>query len=165
MRLTVVFSLLVMFFSFTANAAAQKANFSGTWTLNADKSITGSGRGGMRSGSSKMIVKLKKNKMTVETFRKNRDGKESSSIKKYTLDGKKCKNKSRRGKSVSTVNWKDDGTSLTIFTETFMSFGNREFTMESEAVWTLEEGFLKIKSVRTTPRGEMESTLVYELKK
>ena len=43
-----------------------------------------------------------------------------------------------------------------------MSRGDREFTMESKAVWSLDEDALTIVTTRSTPMGERTSTAVYD---
>ncbi|MBN2415664.1 hypothetical protein JXO52_07470 [bacterium] len=150
-----------------------KVDFSGTWIMNADKSDMGGGPGGDRGGrggrgfggGGPMVVEMKDNTMTVTTTRTGRDGEEMTTVMTYTLDGKECENESGRGSSVSTAVWSKDGKSITINTETHMSFGDREMTMNSEEVWSMDGAALKIKSVRSTPRGDMESTRVYDKEK
>ena len=52
-----------------------------------------------------------------------------------------------------------------MYTERYISFGDREMTIETEAVWSLEEGALTIKNITTTQRGERKSTRVYDKEK
>ena len=173
MKVTAILLVAVMLMSFTVVAAQDKVEFSGTWIMNADKSEIpemggrGSRGGGGRrgGGASDMIVKVEGNKMSVETTRKDRDGADMTTVMKYTLDGKQCANESGRGESVSTAKWSKDGKSLVIYTETYISFGDREMTIESEATWMFDKEMLKVKTVRTTQRGEMETTIAYDKKK
>ncbi len=163
------FSLL-LFIVLLASAQSEKTNFSGTWILDASKSDmgdAGSGRGGRGMGfaPTKMVVTQEKNKLTVVSFRKNRNGEETSITANYTLDDKKCKNTIGDRTSVSTAEWSEDGKSLIIRSE--MTFGrdDREFTMHSEANWSLEEGELVIETTRSTPMGERTTKAVYKLEK
>lgn len=169
MRSFVLFIIVVFLMSAVVVSAQEgKVNFSGEWTLNADKSEFGGGgggggRGGGRGmGSSKMIVEQKDNALTVETFRQNRDGEEVSTTNTYTLDGKKSNNESNFGTTVSVVNWSKDGKTLTIESTMTGSRGGQEFTMESTAVWSLEGNILTVETTRSTPRGEMTSKAVYD---
>lgn len=147
-----------------------KVNFSGTWIMNADKSEMGDfgggrgGRGGRGGGEPRpMVVEMKDNKLIVTTTRPSRDGGDMTSVMTYTLDGKECENEGFRGStSVSIATWAKDGKMITIQTETNMSFGDRDMTMNSEEVWSLDGENLVVKSVRSTPRGDSESTRVYD---
>lgn len=113
----------------------------------------------------KMVVTQEGNKLTVVSFRKNRNGEEVSITANYTLDGKKCKNTFADRTSVSTAEWSKDGKSLIIHTE--MTFGrdDRQFTMHSQATWSLEKGELVIETTRSTPMGERTSKAVYKKEK
>jgi len=145
-----------------------KVDFSGEWTLNADKSEMGGGggRGGGRRGGagSKMVVEHKDNNLVVVSYRTNRDGEEISTETTYTLDGKKVESETNSGTQVAEAKWSKDGKSVTIFSERTMSRGGNEFTMESTAVWSLDGDNLIVETSRTTPRGDMESKAVYDKK-
>lgn len=146
-----------------AGAQEGKVDFSGEWVLNQEKSDLPEGRGG-RGGriSSKLNVEQEKDQLTVESFRRNRDGEEVSSETTYLLDGKEHEIPSNFGSQVSTAEWSSDGETLTISSTITMSRGGSEFTMESTEEWSLNDGFLIIESTRSTPRGEMTSKAVYE---
>ena len=165
MRTVALFTVIILLIGVVAvNAEENKVDFSGTWTLNADKSELGGGRGGSRGfrGYSKMVVEQIDNKLIVETFRQNRDGEEVSNKNTYTLDGKECKNDSNFGTMVSNANWAKDGKTLTIKSTRTFSRGDREMTMESNEKWSLDKDTLTIETTRSTPRGEMKSKAVYE---
>jgi len=160
---------LVLLVAGVLAAQDAKVDFSGTWTMNADKSDFGDGgggrggRGGGRmGGGSKMVVELKDNLLTMERFMTNRDGEEMSTVYKYTLDGKECDNSSEWRSEVAKATWSKDGKKLTIISTMTMSRGDREFTMDSESVWSMQGDNLVIESVRSTPRGDMESKMVYD---
>lgn len=150
-------------------AQESKVNFSGEWTLNADKSeMGGGGRGGrggrMGGAGSKMVVEHKDNKLVVVSYRTNRDGEEITTETTYTLDGKQVESETNFGTEVAEAKWSKDGKTVTIFSERTISRGDMEFTMESTAVWSLEDGILVIDTERTTPRGDMTSKAVYDKK-
>jgi len=149
-------------------------DFSGEWTLNAEKSDLGGPRGGdrpgdregrgggMGMGAAKMTVAQSENELIVETVRQNRDGEEFSMKSTYSLDGKKSKNDSNFGTRVSTAKWSNDGKALTIESTMTMFREDREFTMESTEKWSLDDGALIIETTRSTPMGERTSKAVYD---
>ncbi len=164
MRKIVLFTMIVLLLSVVfVFAQKTKTDFSGEWTLNADKSEMGDvGRRGGGMGVSKMTVEQKGDKLIVESFRKNRDGDEVSSKNTYTLDGKKCKNEGNFGTTESIVKWGKDGKMLTIESTMKFSRGDREMTMESTEKWSLDNGVLTVETTRSTPRGERTSKAVYD---
>jgi len=175
MRFITVFTLALLLISGCGETVQKVAiNFSGEWTLNAEKSEMGDMRGGERSkeregrrggmgmGASKMIVEQKENELLVETLRQNPDGEEFSIKSTYTLDGKKSKNDSNFGTRVSTAKWSKDGKTLTISSTMTMFRDDREFTMESTEKWSLDSDTLTIESTRSTPMGERTSRAVYD---
>jgi hypothetical protein len=134
-------------------AWAQKADFSGTWTLDAEASGApagggggGGGRGGGRGGLGQGgTVKQSATELTVE--RMMGENKVSST---YKLDGTESKNSmmGRGGapvESVSTAKW--DGPALVITTKTDMGNGPQESTQK----WTLAGSVLTIET--TNARG------------
>ncbi len=141
------------------NAQAGKVNFSGTWTMNAEKSNLpqGGGGGGMRMGGGEFTVTQEGN--ILSQSRAGRDG--TARVTKYTLDGKESVNSMGNGESKSTAKWSPDGKSLTIVTK--MDFNGNEMT--TTAVWSLVDAkTLSIKSTRPGPDGETTTTMVYDKK-
>ena len=117
MRLFSFLTFVVLLFGVIAvDAQDSKTDFSGKWTLNADKSELGSGgrggRGGGRGGRGmsalKMVVEQKDNKLIVETFRQGRDGNEMSTKVTYNLDGKRGKNDTGRGEMIYVAKWEKE---------------------------------------------------------
>lgn len=156
--------VVLLMSAFIVAAQDTKPNFSGEWTLNADKSDQPEGPGGRRGpmAPSKLIVEQKENQLVVETFRKNREGQDVTDKSTYTLDGKKCKNDTNWGTRESTVNWSKDGKTLIIESTMKMSRGDRDFTMESTEKWSLDKNVLTIVTTRSTPMGERTTKAVYE---
>lgn len=146
-----------------------KVNYSGEWTLNANKSEMGGGgrsgrRGRMGGAGSKMVVEHKDNKLVVVSYRTNRDGEEITTETTYTLNGEKVESETNFGTQVAEAKWSKDGKTITIYSERTMSRGDREFTIESTAVWSLEDGALVMNTERTTSRGDWTSKAVYDKK-
>jgi len=159
LSMTIVLALVA---PVTTLAQGGKANFAGTWTLNAQKSTTpqgGGGGGGGRGmgGGTNFTITQDANTLTQTTT--SQDGTARST--KYTLDGKESVNKMGQGESRSTAKWSADGRSLTIVTKS--NFGGTERT--STAVWSLVDGkSLSILSTRQGQDGEQKTTRVYDKK-
>ena len=140
------------------NAQAGKANFAGTWALNAEKStLPQGGGGGQRMGSTNFTVTQEANVLTQT--RTSQDG--TTRVTKYTLDGKESVNTTGGGESKSTANWSTDGKTLTIVTKS--NFNGNERT--STAVWSMTDAkTLSILSTRQGQDGEVKTTMVYDKK-
>ncbi len=142
------------------HAQAGKANFSGTWVLNAEKStIPEGGRFGGGQGPGGSEVTVKQDATTLTQSRAGRDGTPRET--KYILDGKENVNTMGRGESKYTAKWSADGKSLTVVTK--MSFNDNEFT--TTAVWSLKDAkTLAIESTRQGQNGEVKTMMVYDKK-
>ena len=160
---------------FTTYAQAGKVNFSGNWTLNAEKSQMGQGQGqppqgagqgqGQRMGGfggGPLTVKQEANLLTQVRTRTGQDGTATTTETKVTLEGKETVNTSQRGDSKLTGTWSADGKSLTIVTK--RSFNGNE--MVTTAVWSLTDAnTLAIKTTRKNQNGEdVTTTMVYDKK-
>jgi hypothetical protein len=163
MRLLSLTVILALIAPVMANAQAGKANFAGTWAMNATKSALpqGGGQGGgggARMGGGNFTVTQDANLLT--STRTGQDGTATST--KYTLDGKVTVNTTQRGDSKSVATWSPDGKSLTIVTTTTSQNGERKST----AVWSLTDAnTLSIKTSRPNQDGEITTTtIVYDKK-
>ncbi len=158
LAMTIVIALLA---PVTTQAQAGKANFSGTWTMNAEKSTLpegGGGRGGGRGmfGGGSFTVAQDANTLT-----QTREGQNGTFTTKYTLDGKETVNTFGQGESKSTAKWSADGKSLTVVTT--MNFNGNDFT--TTAVWTMVDArTLSITTTRQGQNGEVKTTIVYDKK-
>ncbi len=159
-----VLTLLLM--TVTVRSEQKLPDFSGKWLLNREQSDFGTGRDGKKRNprSSIMIIEQDDKKFTVTMIRTDRDGKENKKKFKYSLEGKKTKNKTESGKQESTTRWIEDGQSLEINSTMDVKRGDMEFTMETVQIFSIAEDRLVIDSVRYTPRGDMETRAVYDLK-
>lgn len=137
------------------NAQAGKANFSGTWAYNAEKSDQPAQQGGRAFGGGDFIAKQDGNVLQVDRTRTNQNGESVTTTTKYTLDGKESVNTTGRGESKSTATWSADGKTLTI--NTAMSFTGQDGTvreMKSKEVWVLADAStLTLTTSSTGPDG------------
>jgi hypothetical protein len=163
LSLTIVLALVIPVIS---NAQAGRANFAGTWTLNAEKStLPQGGGGGQRMGGGNFVATQEANLLAVERTRTGQDGQTTTMMMKYTLDGKESVNTNPRGESKSVANWSADGKSLTIETSRTMDMNGETRTMKSNEVWTLTDAkTLTVVSTRQGPDGEVKTTMVYDKK-
>ena len=162
----------------TLNGQAGKADFSGTWALNAEKSDFGGGPGGppqgqgqppqgarMRGSGGDFTAKQEANLLTVERTMTRQSGETVTTTSKYTLDGKESINTTGRGESKSTATWLTDGKTLKIATSRTFDMDGESRTMTSNEEWTLTgAGTLSIKTTMSTPGGERTRTMVYDKK-
>lgn len=167
----IILTFLIM--PFNMKGQTGKVNFSGTWTLNAEKSTFGQGPGGPGgpggrapqgqapgggSGGGSFIVKQEANLLTVERTRGNQ-----TITSKYTLDGKESINSTGRGESKSTATWSADGKTLKIITTRSFEREGQTSQIKTTEEWTLTSPtLLTIVTTTSTPNGERKSTMVYD---
>jgi dipeptidyl aminopeptidase/acylaminoacyl peptidase len=166
---------------FTTYAQAGKANFSGSWVYNAEKSQPnqgqppqgqgqqpqgqGQGQGQRGFGGGNFVVKQEANLLTVERTRTGQDGQPTTTTAKYTLDGKESVNTSGMGETKSVATWSADGKTLIIVSNRTFERDGQTTTMKTTEEYTLTSPtLLSIKSTRTSPNGDRVSTLVYDKK-
>ena len=173
-RLRIVFvplALLAMA-ALAAPAAAQGTDFSGTWRLDADASelpdfggggrrLFGGGRrqggGGGGLGGARTLVIVQTPAMLI--IEQQSDG--GSRAVTYRLDGEESTNSGPRGAQTTVSRW--DGAALvtegTIEVETRL----RDFSIAVTERRTLSADgqTMTIAATRTTPRGDVDSMLVY----
>jgi len=169
-------TVTVLLTSVNTFAQGSKTNFSGSWAFDADKSQAaqpagqgqpqGQGQGQRPGGSGgDFVAKQEANLLTVERTRTNREGVSSTTVSKYTLDGKESVNSTARGDSKSVATWSSDGKTLTIKTSRTMDMNGESVTMNSTEVWSLTDAkTLSISTSMATPNGERKSTAVYNKK-
>ena len=153
-------------------AAAQGTDFSGTWRLNADASelpdfggggrrLFGGGRragggGGGLGGAPTLVIVQTPAMLIIE---QQSDG--GSRAVTYRLDGEESTNSGPRGAQTTVSRW--DGAALvtegTIEVETRL----RDFsiTVTERRTLSADGQTMTIAATRTTPRGDVDSTLVY----
>jgi Tol biopolymer transport system component len=161
--LTLMFAMLT---PVIANAQAGKADFTGKWALNQEKSKLGENQGFARMLGGDVIVSQEANLLTVERTRTNQNGESVTTTMKYTLDGKESINTSQRGDSKSVATWSADGKSLSIATSRTFDMNGEKMTMKSTEVWSrTDAGTLSVNSTRQGRDGEeIKIDLVYDKK-
>ena len=149
------------------NAQTGKTNFAGSWIMNATKSTQpqGGGGGGQRMGGGDVVVTQEANLLTVSRTRTGQDGQPTTTVLKYTLDGKESINTSPRGDSKSVAKWSADGKTLTIATTRTMDMNGETRTIASSEEWVLTDPkTLTVTSTRQGQDGEVKTVLVYDKK-
>ena len=154
-------SLVIFFAIVLLCGAVVAADFSGTWTLNRDKSELGDGPGG-RMAAKKMVVEQKDNALKIESTREGRDGSDRTMTNEMTLDGKETKSSSNFGEAVTTAKIAEDV--LTINTTRTFERDGQTNEMKSEQKWSLQEDGkqLVVNLKSDSPWGENEMKLVYD---
>lgn len=141
-------------------AQTDKVNFTGNWSLNAEKSVIGDNQ---RMGGGDFIAKQDGNIFSVERSRTGRNGETMKTTMNYTLDGKESINSSQRGDSKSVAKWSADGKTLTISTARSFEMNGETINMTTVEIWSLTDPkTITIHSSFSTPNGEREMTLVYD---
>lgn len=146
----------------TVSTSAQKANFSGNWTLDEAKSPIP--ENGFRMGATKMTATQTETNLSMERTYKGRDGEDVLSKENFTLDGKECENlffQTMKRKSVAA--WSADGKVLTISSSTLIERDGETMEMKSTETFKLSDDGkeLHIETAFNTPNGDMKSTVVY----
>ena len=157
--MTIICSLLLI----PAASLFAQANFSGNWALNESKSTMGESRFG---ATPQITVKQEGNTITIERTRSGRDGQSMTTSETLTMDGKESVNKTENRSSTSTVTWSGDKSTMTIKSNTEMSFQDQSFKSSGTENWTLDGtgSILTIKSTTSSQRGDRSMTLVYDKK-
>ncbi len=159
-----LFTLFIfgVFLLSSAHGFAQKANFSGTWTLNESKSNLGDSQ---FRGALKITATQDANSLTLARMMKGRNDEDISTNEKYTLDGSESQNAGfMNSVRKSKASWSGDGKVLTIKSVmTFERDGEKREFSSSEALSLSPDGKnLTIVSTFNTQNGEMSQTRVYD---
>lgn len=157
-------AVLVITGLFSSESFAAKPDFSGTWTLNEEKSEIGEVR---FRASATLDVKQDKTSLTVSRTRTGRDGQEITRETVYNLDGTETVSEGERRKTVSKTKWSEDGKSLVIHSKSSWTREGETFEFEVTETWILgDDGkTLSINSDSSSSRGEFSLKLVYDLSK
>jgi len=154
---------------------AQDADFSGTWNLDRDASEFpqepasggrggrgrggGGGRNGGFGGGGPATITIAQ---AGGQFAMTREAGGQSQTVTYRLDGSASENSGPRGGMTTTMSsW--DGAALVTQGSRTMSTLRGAFTLETQERRTLSDDgqTMTVASTRTTPRGEIATTLVY----
>ncbi len=173
LRIAFVPLALLAMAALAAPAAAQGTDFSGTWRLDADASelpdFGGGGRGfggrgggrqggggGFAGGTRTLVIVQTPAMMIVE-----QQTARGSRAATYRLDGEESTNSGPRGEQTARSRW--DGAALVTEGTQSVSTPRGDFSLEFTEWRTLsaDGGTMTVESVRSTPRGDIETTLVY----
>lgn len=160
-----LFLVAILMTSFVTDAAAKKAKFSGEWTLNEEKSYVA--EYGETMAVTKMIIKQKGKKLTIEKSGTSQEGEDYNYTEMYTLDGEECENiMFGTTKKKSTAVWSDDKQSITITSTILFEFDGNELEVLTVEIFKFTEdgSFLSINQNASTDYGDLENTLVYDKK-
>ena len=174
LRIAFVPLALLAMAALAAPAAAQGTDFSGTWRLDADASELpdfggggrgfggrgagrqGGGGGGFAGGARTLVIVQTPAMMIVE-----QQTARGSRAATYRLDGEESTNSGPRGEQTARSRW--DGAALVTEGTQSVSTPRGDFSLEFTEWRTLsaDGGTMTVESVRSTPRGDIETTLVY----
>ena len=155
---------------------AQTTDFSGTWTLDQEASQfpqppgggggrdggggggggrRGGGRGGLGAGATIVITQTE----TVLSMEQQAGGQSRTVV--YRLDGSESTSVAGRGEMTTTSRW--DGAALVTEGTNVVSTPRGELTLDIHERRTLSPDgqTMTVESTRTTPRGELNATVVY----
>lgn len=173
LRIAFVPLALLAMAALAAPAAAQGTDFSGTWRLDADASELpdfggggrgfggggrrqGGGGGGFAGGARTLVIVQTPAMMIVE-----QQTARGSRAATYRLDGEESTNSGPRGEQTARSRW--DGAALVTEGTQSVSTPRGDFSLEFTEWRTLSTDgqTMTVESVRSTPRGDIETTLVY----
>ncbi len=154
---------------------AQEANFSGTWTLDKDKS-TLTGRMWERVTSMTLVIAQSGNSVTIETKiegegpgggpagRRPVGPGGMNNVLKFTIGGGATETEGPRGgKAVVKGEWAENQKDLNVFTERTFEGQMGRMTMKVSDTYSIsaDGATLTVNRKSETPRGTMENTLIF----
>jgi hypothetical protein len=147
---------------FVMTATAQKIDFSGTWILKDQKSISGTLYG---NGVPKQIkVTQNKEALTLETTSANAQGTDVVTTENLAFDGKKFESTtaSKRKKLVS-LTWTKDGKSFTRVSDLSQTADTSKVEIKYTDAWSIDEGkLILLRKAENFNNGEVwESKSIY----
>lgn len=161
--------LILAFFLFVSSvvSADEKANFSGRWSLNSDKSLVQDRR---TAAQGELNVSQEENNLTIERISQTFSGRQII-IEKLTLDGEENDTvveiyKAHKLPAKSTVNWLGNGKSLTISSTAVWIQDETKTQLNIIEIWNLSENgkILSINYTSTSSKGTRKATYVYDRK-
>jgi hypothetical protein len=143
-------------------ALAGPPDFSGSWTLNAEKSALG--EGGRWRTPVRMTVTLKGDSLLVERVSRRDTGEERTSTERLSLDGKECQTGAPDRPRTSKAVWAEGGKQIAVSSSSVFERDGNRMEMTSVEIWALSEDgkALTASFVSTSPRGERKATYVYD---
>lgn len=155
-------SVLIAAFLFSFTTIADKANFSGNWTLNEGKSELGDfGRFVPR----KIKAEQKEDAITVSKTAPSFSGGDVTTTETLTFDGKTSESVVFGGsKKKSVAKWSDDGKTLTISYSIAFERDGQTFDITGTETWTIASDgkSLSVQNSSTSPQGERTTKAMYD---
>jgi hypothetical protein len=146
----------------SAATYAQKANFSGEWKLNEQKSDLGQFA---QMAPKKLKATSQADNLSIERFATGPDGSEANYTDKFTFDGKETETTLfGTAKKKSTAKWSDDGKSLMVKSNIVFSNEGQTFEVTINEVWKfLEDGkTLSVESTSTSQMGTNTTKMLFD---
>jgi hypothetical protein len=137
-----------------------KADFSGEWKLNEEKSELGNfGRFAARS----IKVEQKDDAITIAKTAPSFNGGDATTTETLTFDGKESETTVFGGsKKKSTAKWSDDGQTLIITYSIMFERDGQTTEFKGTETWSLtKDGALSAVTVSSSPRGENTTKAIY----
>jgi hypothetical protein len=159
-----IMTLAIAVLAATVAIAQAKPDFSGTWTLDLDRSEMGGTAGGDRPGrgqgaplDAKFIVKQTASELSID-----QQAGGTSNVTTFKLDGSESVNTGMRGGEVtSKARW--DGNRLIIESTQAMNTPGGGMTLETKEVRSLApDGTMVVERMTVTPRGTRTQKLVFK---
>jgi hypothetical protein len=136
MKTKTILALAVMLFLLSsAGVKAQKADFSGEWKLNKEKSVLGDAQLFL----SKITLQLKSDSILTTRVYENGNGEEYPFDEKLSLDGKECKIDIYDMPRTSTASHSDNDGSIMITSTTTFNGNSGPEDMVAKETWKLED--------------------------
>ena len=161
MRFPKLLVVVIAIISAVVAYAGEKANFTGQWTLNQEKSKFDDM--GPAFLPATMVVAQIDNELTVQKTFKSDFADDFTAEEKMTLDGQECKSEFWNSPRITTALWTENGDTLTIDSKTKFDMDGETSEMILKEKWTLaEEGnLLLIKHFSSSNFGERKITIAY----
>lgn len=157
--------LLLPVIAFAFTMMPEKANFSGEWSLNENKSELGEFGG--RFAARKIKVEQKEGSISISKTAPSFNGDEQTTTETFTFDGKETESTVFGGaKKKSVLKWAADEQSFTVTYSIAFERDGQTFDIKGSDVWSLSDGGKTLSSVITSssPQGEMVMKGIYEKK-
>jgi hypothetical protein len=160
--LILLITFLFVFSLSTAFAQAKKTDYTGTWTLNENKSQLGEGPG--RRAASKMVITQDDKTLNNEKTSTRQSGETITAKEKYNLDGSETDNSQNDRKKKSIASWSADMKDLTINSTTIFERDGNSMEIKTTEIYKLgSDGIsLIIETTSSSSFGEFKTSLFYD---
>lgn len=137
-----------------------KANFTGEWKLNEEKSEFGDF--GSRFAAKTIKVEQKAESITISKTAASFNGGDNTTTETLTFDGKESETTVfGNAKKKSVAKWSDDGQTMTVTYSIAMERNGQAMEFKGTETWSLKDGMLSLVTVSSSPRGENTTKAMY----